>query len=88
LTSAAKADFVGSSDGTAEEAAEKVVSGQDLWPQRLKPRSKQCRYRSEALRHPKSRARSSFPAGCEAVPFQNVAARLKPRPFSSGWRYA
>jgi hypothetical protein len=49
-----------------------VVQFERHVPQRLKPRSKQCRYRSaEALRHPKSRARSSFSAGCEAVPFQN-----------------
>jgi hypothetical protein len=60
--------------GTAEVPAEKVVSGQDLWTQRLKPRSRQCRYRSaEALRHPKSRARSSFSAGCEAMPFPRRA---------------
>jgi hypothetical protein len=41
-------------------------------PQRLKPQSKQYTYRSaEALRHPKTSARSTFSAGCEAVPFQS-----------------
>src|ERR1035437_3288837 len=55
---------------TAEQAAEKVASGQEPRPQRLKPHSKQCSYRSaEALRHPKSRAKSSFSATGEAVPF-------------------
>src|SRR5260370_41813174 len=59
-------------NGTAEQAAEKVVSEQEPRPQRLKPHSKQCSYRSaEALRHPKSRATSSFSAACEAVPFQS-----------------
>jgi hypothetical protein len=59
--------------GTAEQAAEKVVSGQESRPQRLKPDSKQCTYRSsEALRHPKSRATSSFSAACETVPFPNL----------------
>src|ERR1019366_2962893 len=48
-----------------EQAAEKVASGQEPRPQRLKPHSKQCSYRSaEALRHPKSRAKSSFSAAC------------------------
>jgi hypothetical protein len=35
-----------------EEVAEKVVSGQEPRPQRLKPYSNKCSYRSaEALRH-------------------------------------
>jgi hypothetical protein len=55
--------------GTPEQAAEKVASRQEPRPQRLKPHSKQCSYRSaEALRHPKSRAKSSFSAAWEGVP--------------------
>jgi hypothetical protein len=51
----------------AKQAAEKVASGQEPRPQRLKPHSKQCSYRSaEALRHPKSQAKSSFSATCKA----------------------
>jgi len=39
-------------------------------PQRLKPDSKPSSYRSaEALRHPKSTAKLSFSAACEALPF-------------------
>jgi hypothetical protein len=56
--------------GTAEQLAEKVGVEQKSRPQRLKPHSKQCSYRSaEALRHPKSSARSSFSAAREAVPY-------------------
>jgi hypothetical protein len=56
-------------NGTAEQAAEKVIFGQKALPQRLKPHSKQCTYRSaEALRHPKSRTTPSFSAAREAVP--------------------
>jgi hypothetical protein len=56
--------------GTAEQAAEKVASGQDPCPQRLKPDSRQYTYRSaEALRHPKSTTTASFSARCEGVPF-------------------
>jgi hypothetical protein len=51
-----------------EEVAEKVVSGQEPRPQRLKPYSNKCSYRSaEALRHLKSRATSSFSAACEGA---------------------
>jgi len=73
--------------GTAEEAAEKVILQREPRPQRLKPYSEQCSYRSgeplhpitpkagvlrtPALRHPKAKATSSFSASCEAVPFQN-----------------
>jgi hypothetical protein len=65
-------------DGTAEQAAEKVASGQEPRPQRLKPYSKQCSYRSaEALRHPKSRAKSSFSATCEAVPYPKPNRNLQ-----------
>jgi len=39
-------------------------------PQRLKPDSRQCTYGSgKPLRHPKSSAKSSFSAGCKAVPY-------------------
>jgi len=39
-------------------------------PQRLKPDSRQCTYDSgKPLRHPKSSAKSSFSAGCKAVPY-------------------
>jgi hypothetical protein len=52
----------------AKEVAEKVVSEQKQRPRRLKPHSKQCTYRSaEALRHPKSRAKSTFSASCKAA---------------------
>jgi cytochrome c biogenesis protein CcmG/thiol:disulfide interchange protein DsbE len=60
------------------QAAKKLVPGEGPSPQRLKPHSKQCGYRSaEALRHPKSRllklrrpksrSTSSFSAGCLAT---------------------
>jgi tetratricopeptide (TPR) repeat protein len=50
----------------AKQAAGKVASGQEPRPQRLKPHLKQCSYRSaEALRHPKSRAKSSSSATCK-----------------------
>ena len=56
--------------GTAEQAAEKLIPDQTVLPQRLKPDSKQSSYRSaEALRHPKSSAKLSFSAACEAVPY-------------------
>jgi len=58
--------------GTArlKEAAEKLVRDQTVSPQRLKPDSKQSSYRSaQALRHPKSSAKLSFSAACEAVPY-------------------
>jgi len=46
------------------------VSEQGPCPQRLKPNSQQCAYRSgEPLRHPKSNATPTFSAACEAVPF-------------------
>jgi hypothetical protein len=49
-----------------KEAAEKVVSAQESRPQRLKPHSNQCSYRSgKPLRHPKSSARASFSATSE-----------------------
>jgi hypothetical protein len=52
---------LGAQGGTAEEAAEKVASGQDPRPQRLKPDSKQNTYLSaEALRHPKSKSKIEF----------------------------
>jgi len=52
------------------------VSEQGPCPQRLKPNSQQCTYRSaEALRHPKSSSTSSFSADCDAVPF--------PKPISA-----
>jgi hypothetical protein len=64
----------------AEQAAEKVVSGQDPCPQRLKPDSKQYTYRSaQALRHPKARARSTkqeqdrvFPQAVKPCPTRNL----------------
>src|ERR1019366_7071305 len=57
-----------------EQLAEKVVREREPCPQRLKPNSKQCTYRSaEALLHPKSSATPTFSASCEAVPF--------PKPF-------
>jgi hypothetical protein len=47
-------------------------------PQRLKPNSKQCAYRSgEPLRHPKSTARATFCASCEAVPFPSALPKLE-----------
>jgi hypothetical protein len=58
------------SGGTTEEAAEELIPGQTVLPQRLKPDSKQSSYRSaEALRHPKPSAKWSFSAACEVVPF-------------------
>jgi hypothetical protein len=49
------------------QAAEKVVSGPESRPQRLKPDSKQSGYRSgKPLRHPKSGATPSFSAACWA----------------------
>jgi hypothetical protein len=45
----------------SEEAAEKALPNQELRPQRLKPPSEQCGYRSgEPLRHPKATATSSI----------------------------
>jgi hypothetical protein len=42
--------------GIAKQAAEKVVPERELFPQRLKPHSKQCSNGSaELLRHPKSK---------------------------------
>ena len=56
--------------GTTEQAAGKVVSEQEPCPQRLKPNSQQCTYRSgEPLRHPKSSATPNFSAACEVVPY-------------------
>ena len=53
---------------SAYQVAEKLTPAQKACPQRLKPHSKQCSYRSaEALRHPKSNARSSFSATCYAL---------------------
>jgi hypothetical protein len=47
--------------------AEKVVC-EEWSPQRLKPHSKQCSYRSaEALRHPKPEGNIEFSASCKAV---------------------
>jgi hypothetical protein len=58
--------------GTAEETAEKIIPERSLRPQRLKPHSKQCSYRSaEALRHPKSSATPTFSAASEAVSYPN-----------------
>ena len=52
----------------AKATAENVASGQEPRPQRLKPHSKQCSYRSaEALRHPKSSATPSYPTACKAA---------------------
>jgi len=49
-----------------EVVAEKVFPEREFLPQRLKPHSKQCTYRSaKALRHPKSRAKPSFSANSE-----------------------
>jgi hypothetical protein len=43
----------------------KVVSGRKLCPQRLKPYSRRCSYRSgEPLRHPKSTATPTSSAAC------------------------
>jgi hypothetical protein len=45
----------------AQQAAEKVIPERELSPQRLKPHSKQCSYRSgKPLRHPKSSTTSIF----------------------------
>jgi len=42
---------------TIEQAAESQIPAQKARPQRLKPHSRQCIYRSaEALRHPKSKS--------------------------------
>jgi hypothetical protein len=61
--------------GTAEEAAEKLIPEQSLRPQRLKPHSKQCTYRSgEPLRHPKSSTTPTSSASCEVVPFPRTCA--------------
>src|SRR6266446_9966913 len=55
------------------QTAKKVAAEEGLSPQRLKPHSKQCGYRSaEALRHPKSRrpdsrSKPSFSAVCLAT---------------------
>jgi hypothetical protein len=58
----AKAASLLALDGTAEQAVEKLVSKQKAFPQRLKPHSKQCTYRSaEALRHPKQAQDRLFP---------------------------
>jgi ferredoxin len=47
------------------QPAEKLVPGQKVRPQRLKPDSKQRTYRSgEPLRHPKSSTRSTLSASC------------------------
>jgi hypothetical protein len=60
-----KPAFLPVSNGTAEEAAEKLIPDQTVLPQRLKPESKQSSYRSaEALRHPKSSAKLRFSAAC------------------------
>jgi hypothetical protein len=53
-----------------KEAAETVFPEQKPQPQRLKPHSKQCRYRSgKPLRHPKSSATPTFSAACKTVPY-------------------
>src|SRR5208282_305774 len=75
-----KPAFLHGVNGTAEEAAEKVVPDQTVPPQRLKPDSEQSRYRSaEALRHPKSSPRLSFSAACEAVPYPKPFMKPAPR---------
>ena len=61
---------------SAEAPAEEVVSEQEPCPQRLKPSSKRCSYRSgEPLRHPKSSAKPIFSASCEA-PLHPKAGRI------------
>jgi hypothetical protein len=67
-----KAQFLGARNGAAEQLAEEVVPERETCPQRLKPYSQQCTYRSgEPLRHPKSSATSTFSASCEAASLQN-----------------
>jgi hypothetical protein len=54
--------------GTAKQLAEKIVSERKPLPQRLKPYSKQCSYRSgKPLRQPKSSAIPTFSADCKAA---------------------
>ncbi|MGO9403094.1 MAG: DNA polymerase Y family protein [Terriglobales bacterium] len=62
--------------------AEKVVSKQGPCPQRLKPNSQQCAYRSaEALRHPKASSTLSFSASSETGPCPKTCANQS---FSAG----
>jgi glutamate carboxypeptidase len=59
----------------AKQAAGKLIRAQRVPPQRLKPYSKQCSYRSaEALRHLKSSARPTVSAASDAP---NVEARRR-----------
>src|ERR1017187_3325451 len=56
----------------AQQAAEKVIPERELSPQRLKPHSKQCSYRSgKALRHPKSSETRVFPQAVKSCPSPN-----------------
>ncbi|MGA2964705.1 MAG: hypothetical protein ABSD64_00725 [Terriglobales bacterium] len=60
-----------------EEAAEESLPDQEQQPQRLKPHSGQCSYRSgKPLRHPKSSARSSFSASGKGVRGRELWQRL------------
>jgi hypothetical protein len=63
----------------AKQAAEKGIAGLQPCPQRLKPDSKQCTYRSgKPLRHPKSSTTPTFSASCKAVDEEKLAiAALK-----------
>jgi len=46
----------------AADCETKIAPNQEALPQRLKPRSEQCTYRSaEALRHPKTTPNQFFP---------------------------
>src|SRR5208337_4069086 len=66
-------------------AADKFIREQRLHPQRLKPNSKQCSYRSaKALRHPKADAPPSFSATWKAAAlFCAVALALLARPATA-----
>src|ERR1019366_735867 len=56
----------------AQQAAEKVIPERELSPQRLKPHSKQCSYRSgKALRHPKSSETRVLPQAVKSCPSPN-----------------
>jgi soluble lytic murein transglycosylase-like protein len=69
----------------ARAAADKFIREQRLHPQRLKPNSKQCSYRSaKALRHPKADATPSFSATWKAAAlFCVVAVTLLVRPATA-----
>jgi hypothetical protein len=66
----AKARILLALSGTAEEVGEKLIPGNRVRPQRLKPNTNNALNAAlEALRHPKSNATLSFSAASEAVPF-------------------